>query len=223
MGPGTREPGWVLGIAGGTCSGKTTVVRELQQIDPQLAVVSLDAFYRDRCEFPRVNGLVDMDAPACFRVEELAGCLAALRAGRDVEFDAYDMVVGRSTRRQVIPAAPRLVVEGILVLRLEAIRRQLDLGVFLEVPEPELRRRRAERPGRFFDPEHYDRLVAPAYRDRVWPSRARADVVLDGTRPPAELAREISRRCGTSPPGDSPGATPPSAPSSGPGAPATSP
>lgn len=178
----------VVGIAGGSASGKTAVVRELAGIVGReaTAVVPHDAYYRDLSHLPlEERRRVNVDHPSSVETELLLEHLDVLVRGWPVEIPVYDysMHVRRSERVRVDPA-PLVVVEGILVLAEARLRRRMDLRVFVDVEEEERLARRLRRDvlmrGRTPEGvrEDHERRVEPMHRQFVAPSRAFADVVI---------------------------------------------
>jgi len=197
---------FVVGIAGGSASGKTAVVRELVGLVGRdaTAVVPHDAYYRDLSHLPlEERRQVNVDHPGSLETELLLEHLDVLVSGRPVEIPVYDYSahVRRAERVRVDPA-PLVVVEGILVLAEARLRGRMDLRVFVDVEEEERLARRVSRDvlvrGRTPEAvrEDHERRVEPMHRQFVAPSRAFADVVIVGggrNRPAIEaLAHRVA-------------------------------
>lgn len=127
---------FVVGIAGGSGSGKSTVVRRILETlgEARVALVEQDAYYRDGRHLPfeeRINR--NYDHPDAIDEPLLAEHVRALRAGLAVEMPRYDFVnhLRRMATLRVEPR-PCIVVEGILVLASEALRNLFDLCLFVE-------------------------------------------------------------------------------------------
>jgi uridine kinase len=179
---------FVLGIAGGTGSGKTTVAEKLVEGLPSNTVIVLDhdAYYRDRSRLSPAQRLaINYDHPDAMETELLVAHLAALRNGQSVEIPQYDFRehVRRAETRQVAPAAV-VVVEGILVLADERLRAHMDLKIFVDTDaDIRLMRRMArdiEQRGRTFAQvrEQYDTTVRPMHLAFVEPSKRFADLII---------------------------------------------
>jgi uridine kinase len=179
---------FVLGIGGGTGSGKTTVAERLVEGLPGRAVVVIDhdAYYRDRSRLPAgERSLINYDHPDAIETEMLVAHLAALRAGRAVEIPQYDFRehVRRPETRRVEPAAV-VIVEGILVLADERLRGQMDLKLFVDTDADIRLMRRLQRDigqrGRSFAQvrEQYDATVRPMHLAFVEPSKRFADLII---------------------------------------------
>lgn len=179
---------FVLGIAGGTGSGKTTIAASVIAALPQGAAVLIesDAYYRDRSGLPPAEREhINYDHPDAIETELLVAQLVALRAGRAVDVPQYDYrehARRRETRR--VEPAPVIVLEGILVLADERLRAQMDLKIFVDTDADVRLLRRMERDietrGRTFAQvrEQYTDTVRPMHLAFVEPSKRFADLVV---------------------------------------------
>lgn len=178
----------VVGIAGGTGSGKTTVARKIAATLPaaHVCTVEYDAYYRDRADLvPEVRSQLNFDHPEALETELLVEHLAALRAGASVELPSYDFVNHRrrtETRRQ--DPTTVVIVEGILVFVDERLRRLMDIKLFVDT-DTDLRvfrriRRDIEQRGRTFESvrEQYYKTVRPMHLQFVEPSKRWADLII---------------------------------------------
>ena len=179
---------FVLGIAGGTGSGKTTIAQKLlSSIPPGSAVlIDHDAYYRDRSSLPREEReRINYDHPDAIETELLVQHLALLRAGQGVDVPHYDFRehARRPDTRRVEPA-PVVVVEGILVLADERLRAHMDLKLFVDTDADIRLMRRLQRDieerGRSFAQvrEQYDGSVRPMHLAFVEPSKRFADLIV---------------------------------------------
>jgi uridine kinase len=178
----------VIGIAGGTGSGKTTIAAKLAAAIPRerCVVIDHDAYYRDQSPLPpHERDLVNYDHPAALESTLLARHLAELRAGRAIEVPIYDYATHtrrRETRR--VEPAPLVIVEGILVFVEAAVREQLDIKLFVDT-DADIRlmrriRRDLEQRGRTFQSvrDQYYATVRPMHLEFVEPSKRWADVII---------------------------------------------
>ncbi len=179
---------FVLGIAGGPGSGKTTVAKNVIVALPDRAAVLIgsDAYYRDRSGLPRADREhINYDHPDAIETEFLETHLVALRAGHAIEMPQYDYrehARRRETRR--VEPAPVVVVEGILVLADERLRAQMDLKIFVDT-DADIRlmrrmRRDMEERGRTFAQvrDQYSETVRPMHLAFVEPSKRFADLIV---------------------------------------------
>jgi uridine kinase len=179
---------FVVGIAGGTGSGKSTVAENLARALPAgtVAGVEHDWYYRDRSGIPFEQRLaINYDHPDAMETELLVDHLATLRQGRAVDAPQYDFRTHqrRAERRRVEPA-PVLLVEGILVLADERLRAHMDLKLFVDT-DADIRlmrriRRDMEQRGRTFAQvrEQYYATVRPMHLQFVEPSKRHADLIV---------------------------------------------
>lgn len=179
---------FVLGIAGGTGSGKSTVAEGIVAGLPSGVAVLIDhdAYYRDRSHLPRADRLkINYDHPDAMETELLVAHLAALRAGHTVEVPQYDFRehARRAETRRVQPA-PIVLVEGILVLADETLRAAMDLKIFVDTDaDVRLMRRLCrdmEQRGRTFQQvqDQYYATVRPMHLQFVEPSKRCADLIV---------------------------------------------
>jgi uridine kinase len=182
-----RRP-FVLGIAGGTGSGKTTVAERIVAGLPEgiAVLIDHDAYYRDRSHLPREQRLgINYDHPDAIETELLVAHLGALRAGSAVEIPQYDFREhARRVETRRVPAAPIILVEGILVLADERLRAAMDLKIFVDTDaDVRLMRRLCrdmEQRGRTFSQvqAQYYETVRPMHLQFVEPSKRHADLIV---------------------------------------------
>jgi uridine kinase len=178
----------LVGVAGGSGSGKTTVVEEIiRGLEPQpVSVIHHDAYYKDLAHLPfqeRVK--VNFDHPDALETALLVEHLAKLREGKAVEVPVYDFSTHTRTRKvSRVEATGVVIVDGILVLAEERLRELLDIKVFVDT-DPDIRFiRRLERDlrerGRSLESvvEQYLGSVRPMHLAFVERSRAYADVII---------------------------------------------
>jgi uridine kinase len=178
----------VVGIAGGTASGKTTVARKIHEAlsTSRVAFIDQDSYYRDLSGMPlHERREVNFDHPDAFDQELLVDQLKALKAGRAVEKPVYDFVESTRTGRTVaVNPAEIILIEGILVLHMEPVRAELDVRIFVETEDDVRIIRRLTRDikerGRDFDHviHQYFQHVRPMHMAFVEPSKRWADIVV---------------------------------------------
>lgn len=125
----------VIGIAGGTGSGKTTLMKNLMgQFGSEITVLSHDNYYRAHHELPYEERCkLNYDEPAAFETELMVRQLKELRAGRAVDCPVYDFTV-HNRSDQVIHLVPKsvIMVEGILIFENKALRDLMDIKIFVD-------------------------------------------------------------------------------------------
>ena len=133
-------PGFTLiGIAGGTASGKTTVAHRIVEALPagQAALIQHDAYYRDRSALtPAERAGLNFDEPDALENDLLLAHLRALKNGEAVSCPEYDFTSHtRKAKVHRIESCPVIVVEGILLLAVPALREVFDLRLYVDTPD----------------------------------------------------------------------------------------
>lgn len=185
----------VVGICGGSASGKTTVARAVTEaLGDEVLLISHDRYYRTVPD-PRV---FNYDEPAALDSALLVENLRDLRANRPAALPRYEYRThSRLPEPEVVRPRPVVLVEGILVMAEPALREAMDLRVYVHVDADVRLARRLLRDvvERGRDAEgvvrQYLRDVRPGHLGWVEPARHHADLELDGTRPVAELTRRV--------------------------------
>ncbi len=178
----------IIGIAGGTGSGKTTVAKEVLKHFPGASVVTIhhDSYYRDRSHLPfeeRVS--INYDHPDAFENQLMLEQLMALKSGETIQKPLYDYETHtRKPETLTIRPARIVLLEGILVLALSEIREILDIKLYVDTDADErfIRRLRRDmvRRGRTAEQviEQYLDTVRPMHLQFVEPSKRYADVII---------------------------------------------
>ncbi len=178
----------VVGIAGGTGSGKTTVAKTIAAALPQqdVAMIEFDAYYRDLPNLsPDERAHINFDHPDALETELLVEHLTALKAGAGVDVPIYDFKNHRrlTESRRVEPARV-VLVEGILVFVDPRVRERLDMKIFVDT-DADIRvfrriRRDMEHRGRTFESirDQYYKSVRPMHIQFVEPSKRWADLII---------------------------------------------
>ena len=177
----------VLGIAGGTASGKTTVARKIHEaFASRVAFIDQDSYYRplDHLSLEERRE-VNFDHPDAFDSDLLVAHVKALKAGTSIKKPVYDFVTStRQPRTVTVSPADLILIEGILVLHMEPLRQEMDVRIFVETEDDVRIIRRLTRDikerGRDFDHviHQYFRHVRPMHMAFVEPSKRWADIVV---------------------------------------------
>ena len=177
----------IIGIAGGTGSGKTTITRRLQrQFENCVCTLYHDNYYHAHDHLTmEERARLNYDEPAAFETDLLIKHLAALRRGEPVDGPVYDYTVhNRSAQTQRILPAPVVLVEGILILENEELCKSMDIRVFVDADADVRILRRIVRDvrdrGRSLESvvNQYLTTVKPMHELYVEPSRRRADIII---------------------------------------------
>lgn len=188
----------VLGIAGGSGSGKSTIARAIRDALPPGKAVLLeqDHYYRSQSHLPKEEReRVNYDHPDALELELLAEHVKQLRAGQGIDRPSYDFAIHDRTGASVrVEPSPVILVEGILVLYDAAVRAQFDVKLFVDT-DPDIRvvrriRRDLEQRGRTFTQirKQYYETVRPMHLAFVEPSKREADIIIpEGGQNPVAL------------------------------------
>ena len=184
---GSRRP-FILGVAGGTCSGKTTVAERLAELmgEEDLALIKLDSYYWPYDDKPMAQRtLVNYDHPDSFDWPLLTDHVRALCDGRAVPVPVYDYAnFARTGDVCIVGPAKIVVIEGILVLYEPELRDLFDLKVYVDTDADLRFIRRLERDvvERGRTPQsiiaQYLETVRPSHLQFIEPSKRHADVIV---------------------------------------------
>ncbi|MGA2640192.1 MAG: uridine kinase [Spirochaetia bacterium] len=176
----------IVGIAGGSGSGKTTVVSRITEMVRDYALVPQDNYYRsaEHVTNQNITGF-NFDHPDAFDSDLLLEQLLGLKAGTPIRMPQYDFVHNRRRNETVLVEPRKLVIlEGIMIYFDKRIRDLVDLKLYVDTPDDirfirRLRRDITER-GRTVDSviEQYTERVRPGHYEFVEPTKAYADLVI---------------------------------------------
>ena len=177
----------MIGIAGGTGSGKTTLMKNLvERFGDAVTVVSHDNYYKRHDDMTyEERCLINYDEPAAFENDLMARQLEALRRGERVECPVYDYTVhNRSNETVTIEPKQVIIIEGILIFADEALRSSMDIKIFVDT-DADIRlcrriKRDVNKRGRSVESvlTQYMTTVKPMHEKCVEPSKRFADLVV---------------------------------------------
>ncbi|MGB0650546.1 MAG: uridine kinase [Rhodothermales bacterium] len=178
----------IIGLAGGSGSGKSTILRRfLDELGPEhVSVLEHDAYYKDLGGIPFEDRLrVNYDHPDSLETPLLVSHIEQLLAGQAVNKPVYDFANHtRAGETQRIEPTPIIIVEGILVLAEPELTKQMDIRLFVDTDDDirlirRIRRDMVER-GRSLESilEQYESTVRPMHIEFVEPSKRQADVII---------------------------------------------
>lgn len=178
----------IIGICGGTGSGKTTVANRLLESTSAHEVVFIqqDSYYRNLTDLPLdYRHIANFDHPDALDNDLLVNHVRRLRAGEAIDLPLYDFKTHtRMTETRHVEPKPIVIVEGILIYADPRLLEQMDIKVFVDTPDDirfirRLRRDIAER-GRTVESviEQYTATVRPMHMQFVEPSKRHADVII---------------------------------------------
>ena len=179
----------VIGIAGGSGSGKTTVVKALKQRlkDENVEVIPLDSYYKDSSNLSEEEKRhQNFDHPDAIDWDLLCEQLADLKAGKSIEQPVYSYITCSRSKTETVTVKPAdvIIIEGILVFTCPEIRDQMDIKIFVDADDDDrlmrvMARDIAER-GKdvYWVIERYSNTVKPMYLQFIEPSKRYADIII---------------------------------------------
>jgi uridine kinase len=195
---------FVIGVAGGSGSGKTTVSQHIQHAVGKERIVYLqhDSYYRDMSHLPpAARPLVNYDHPNSLETSLLIEQLQALRQGQAVDVPRYDFATyTRLAETDRVAPARVILVEGILIFAEQALRELMDMRIYVDADADLRFIRRLQRDlkerGRTLDSvvAQYLQAVRPMHLEFVEPSKRYADVIIpEGGKNQVAMAMIVSR------------------------------
>ncbi|MEP7211757.1 MAG: uridine kinase [Acidobacteriota bacterium] len=178
----------IIGICGGTGSGKTTIARAIVDAvgGDRVVLVEQDSYYRNLSDMPLdERHQANFDHPDAIDSDMLVNHIMRLKQGLPIEMPLYDFVTHtRSDKIESIHPKPVVIVEGILIFAEPRVLDLLDVRVFVDTPDDVRLIRRLKRDvherGRTFERtlEQYERTIRPMHFEFVEPSKRHADVII---------------------------------------------
>ena len=180
----------LIGIAGGTGSGKTSIANYLLKKfgNDELIVIEQDSYYKDNSNLSMdERNQQNFDHPEAIDIQLFNKQLESLLDGKPVKIPIYDFSNhNRIEKFQLVKPTKIIIIEGILTLHFESLRKLMDIKVFVDVPDKIRFKRRLSRDikkrGRTLMSvtNQYESTVYPMYKQFVEPSKAFADIIITG-------------------------------------------
>lgn len=180
---------YIIGIAGGSGSGKSTFAKRLKKAFPNsVSLISCDNYYlpHDDISFEERKSL-NYDSPDAFEFELMINQLFDLKNGKDIKCPVYDFSLHTRSREVLeIKSKPIILVDGILIFSEPRLREMMDIKIYVETDADERILRRVRRDtvlrGRDIDGiiEQYLSTVKPMHNQYVEPTKAFADIIING-------------------------------------------
>ena len=182
------NPPVVIGIAGGSGSGKTTVLNHIvREFGPDpIAILDHDAYYRDLSHLsPEKRARLNFDHPDALETELMCEHLDRLIEGEAIEKPVYDFTTHtRHEKTETVQPRPVIIIEGILVLAEASLEERMDIKIYVDAADDirlmrRIRRDMQER-GRSIEGilRQYERTVRPMHLEFVEPSKREADIII---------------------------------------------
>lgn len=180
------RPVKIIGITGGSGSGKSTIVRKIGEVCPDFVFIAQDSYYRS-AEYINNSNITafNFDHPDAFDTELLVEHLQALKRFEPIQMPQYDFVHHRRcTQTVLVEPRPLVIVEGLMVLYDKRIRNLIDLKLYVDTPDDirfirRLKRDILER-GRTTESviEQYLNVVRPGHFNFIEPTKEYADLII---------------------------------------------
>jgi uridine kinase len=178
----------VIGIAGGSGSGKSTVVKEIIRKLPKgsVAVIPQDAYYKDNGhKTPEERAKINFDHPSSIEFGLLIKHIDALKEGQPIEMPIYSyLTCARSKETILVEPKPVVILEGILILTNPRVRQRMGIKVYVDADADDrliriIHRDTVER-GRSYQQvlEHYEQYVKPMHLQFIEPTKRYADIIV---------------------------------------------
>ncbi len=178
----------VIGIAGGSGSGKTTVVNAIaSKLKEKVVVIPQDSYYNDSSHLPlEERHKINFDHPDAIDWDLLCDQLSQLKEGKTVEQPIYSYITCSRSKTETVTVKPAdvIIVEGILIFTCKKLRKQLDIKIFVDADDDDrlmriITRDNLER-GRDVGAvvDHYSKTVKPMHLQFIEPSKRYADIII---------------------------------------------
>lgn len=178
----------IIGIAGGSGSGKTTVVKSItQQLKERVVVIPQDSYYKDSSHLPlEERQKVNFDHPDSIDFDLLNSHLKDLREGKSIEQPVYSYITCSRSKTETITVDPAevIIIEGILIFTCAKLRDQMDIKIFVDADDDDRLMRVMARDiierGKTVESviERYTKTVKPMYLQFIEPSKRYADIII---------------------------------------------
>lgn len=178
----------VIGIAGGSGSGKTTVVRSItKKLKERVVVIPQDSYYKDSSHLPiEERQHINFDHPDAIDFKLLCSQLKELKEGKPTEQPVYSYITCSRSKTETITVEPAevIIIEGILIFTCKELRDQLDIKLFVDADDDDRLMRVISRDilerGKTVETviERYTKTVKPMYLQFIEPSKRYADIII---------------------------------------------
>jgi uridine kinase len=186
----------LIGICGGSCSGKTTIVNYIISKHPNISVLHFDDYFlgSSRLDF---NSITDWESPELYLFDRYIKDLKTLKSGKPIDIECNSREsLQRGIYSKTISPAEAVIVEGFLIFYNKEARELFDNFFFIDISEDELKTRRIARmkEGDNWDDLNYiNTKLIGGHRKYVVPQKKYADMVLDGTKSVEILYKELRK------------------------------
>ena len=178
----------VIGIAGGSGSGKTTVVNAItSRLKEKVVTIPQDSYYKDSSHLPmEERQQINFDHPDAIDFKLLCQQLAELKEGKTIDQPVYSYITCSRSKTETVTVAPAdvIIIEGILIFTCKELRDQMDIKIFVDADDDDRLMRVMARDilerGKTVETviERYTKTVKPMYLQFIEPSKRYADIII---------------------------------------------
>ena len=178
----------VIGIAGGSGSGKTTVVNAItSRLKEKVVIIPQDSYYKDSSHLPmEERQQINFDHPDAIDFKLLCQQLAELKDGKTIDLPVYSYITCSRSKTETVTVAPAdvIIIEGILIFTCKELRDQMDIKIFVDADDDDRLMRVMARDilerGKTVETviERYTKTVKPMYLQFIEPSKRYADIII---------------------------------------------
>lgn len=178
----------VIGIAGGSGSGKTTVVKEItQRLTEKVVVIPQDSYYKDSGHLPQEERQsINFDHPDAIDFKLLCKHIKEIKEGKAIEQPVYSYITCTRSQTETVTVTPAevIIVEGILIFNCKELREQMNIKLFVDADDDDRLMRVMARDilerGKTVEAviERYTKTVKPMYLQFIEPSKRYADIII---------------------------------------------
>ncbi len=178
----------IIGIAGGSGSGKTTVAKKIvERLHEHVAVISQDSYYKDQSHLPiEERQALNFDHPNAIDWDLLTEQLRDLKAGKEVDQPVYSYITCSRSATETVRISPAeiIIVEGILIFTCKKLMQEMDIKVFVDADDDDRLMRIIARDIRErgknveWVMDRYTKTVKPMYLQFIAPSKREADIIV---------------------------------------------
>jgi len=180
----------LIGICGGSCSGKSTLAGELKKSLEEIDIIHLDDFFVGK-ENLKGENVTSWEEPSLYRLDEFKEVIKTLSLGKEVTFKANS----RESRKEgleyrTVRPSKYIIIEGFLIYHWDVFVKYFDKKIYLDITIEEIIKRRMQRiaQGGGQYPENYlTKILIPAHQKYILPQKKFAELILDATKPITEL------------------------------------
>lgn len=178
----------IIGIAGGSGSGKTTVVKAItENLKEKVVVIPQDSYYKDSSHLPpEERQQVNFDHPDSIDFDLLNEHLKQLKSGKSIEQPVYSYLTCSRSKTETVTVSPAevIIIEGILIFTCAKLRKQMDVKIFVDADDDDRLMRvmardimeRGKTVQKVID--RYTKTVKPMYLQFIEPSKRYADIII---------------------------------------------